>query len=141
MVSNGRLTNPAAPENADQARASLSAGNHALVWRRLVCDTETPVGAALKLIEPGRGDFLLESVEGGEVRGRYSLLGIDPDLMFRATGAASGSMTAMPSRPCPATVWKNCATWPKAAGWTCPRHCRPRSPVWSATSVMRPSVW
>ena len=52
-----------------------------------MADTETPVGAALKLIEPGRGDFLLESVEGGEVRGRYSLLGIDPDLMFRATGA------------------------------------------------------
>jgi len=53
-----------------------------------VADTETPVGAALKLIEPGRGDFLLESVEGGEIRGRYSLLGIDPDLVFRATGSA-----------------------------------------------------
>jgi anthranilate synthase component 1 len=49
-----------------------------------VADTETPVGAALKLIEPGRGDFLLESVEGGAVRGRYSLLGLDPDLIFRA---------------------------------------------------------
>jgi len=58
------------------------------VWRKLVADTETPVGAALKLIQPGRGDFLLESVEGGEVRGRYSLLGLDPDLMFRATGHA-----------------------------------------------------
>ena len=58
------------------------------MWRKLVADTETPVGAALKLIEPGRGDFLLESVEGGEVRGRYSLLGLDPDLMFRATGHA-----------------------------------------------------
>ncbi len=44
------------------------------------------MGAALKLIEPGRGDFLLESVEGGSVRARYSLLGLDPDLMFRATG-------------------------------------------------------
>lgn len=65
----------------------MAAGRHALVWRKLVADTETPVGAALKLIEPGRGDFLLESVEGGEVRGRYSLLGIDPDLLFRATGA------------------------------------------------------
>src|SRR5207253_8675544 len=32
--------------------------------------------------------FLLESVEGGAVRGRYSLLGLDPDLLFRATGAA-----------------------------------------------------
>ena len=52
-----------------------------------MADTETPVGAALKLIEPERGDFLLESVEGGEVRGRYSLLGIDPDLVFRGHGA------------------------------------------------------
>ena len=34
----------------------------------------------------GRGDFLLESVEGGETRGRYSLLGLDPDLIFRAKG-------------------------------------------------------
>ncbi|GAA0279494.1 anthranilate synthase component I [Alteraurantiacibacter aestuarii] len=76
------------PENASQARARLAAGEHALVWRKLVADTETPVGAALKLIKPGRGDFLLESVEGGEVRGRYSLLGLDPDLMFRATGAS-----------------------------------------------------
>ncbi|GMM94411.1 anthranilate synthase component I [Qipengyuania sp. MTN3-11] len=68
------------------AREALAAGRPALVWRRLVADTETPVSAALKLIEPGRGDFLLESVEGGEVRGRYSLLGIDPDLLFRAEG-------------------------------------------------------
>ena len=75
-------------ENYEAARSALEAGRPALVWRRLIADTETPVGAGLKLIEPGRGDFLLESVEGGEVRGRYSLLGIDPDLMFRATGAA-----------------------------------------------------
>ncbi len=56
------------------------------MWRKLVADTLTPVGAAVRLIEPGRGDFLLESVEGGEVRGRYSLLGIAPDLVFRAEG-------------------------------------------------------
>jgi anthranilate synthase component 1 len=78
----------ALPENAAAARRQLAAGRPALVWRRLVADTETPVGAALKLIEQGRGDFLLESVEGGEVRGRYSLLGLDPDLVFRATGHA-----------------------------------------------------
>jgi anthranilate synthase component 1 len=78
----------ALPENAAAARRQLADGRPALVWRRLVADTETPVGAALKLIERGRGDFLLESVEGGEVRGRYSLLGIDPDLVFRATGHA-----------------------------------------------------
>lgn len=77
----------ATPLNADAAKIALADGRNTLVWRRVVADTETPIGAALKLIEPGRGDFLLESVEGGEIRGRYSLLGLDPDLMFRATGA------------------------------------------------------
>jgi anthranilate synthase component 1 len=46
---------------------------------------DTPVSAALALIEPGRGDFLLESVEGGQTRGRHSLIGLAPDLVFRAT--------------------------------------------------------
>ncbi|KLI63946.1 anthranilate synthase component I [Aurantiacibacter marinus] len=73
--------------NAQEALDALADGRNTLVWRRVVADTETPVGGALKLIEEGRGDFLLESVEGGEIRGRYSLLGLDPDLLFRATGA------------------------------------------------------
>ena len=76
------------PENSEEAARALAAGRPALVWRSMVADTETPVGAALKLFEPERGDFLLESVEGGAVRGRYSLIGLDPDLVFRATGAA-----------------------------------------------------
>ncbi|KPF65451.1 anthranilate synthase [Porphyrobacter sp. AAP60] len=75
------------PENAAAAIAALREGRAALVWRRIIADSDTPVGAARRLIVPGRGDFLLESVEGGEVRGRYSLLGIDPDLVFRARGA------------------------------------------------------
>ena len=79
----------AAPDNAAAARIALEAGRPALVWRRLIADTETPVGAALKLMREGRGDFLLESVQGGEVRGRYSLLGIAPDLVFRARGAVA----------------------------------------------------
>ena len=66
------------------AKAALAAGKPALVWKRLVADTETPVGAALKLFEPERGDFLLESVEGGATRGRYSLIGLDPDLVYSA---------------------------------------------------------
>lgn len=73
-----------APDGAEAARRALADGENALVWRRLVADTLTPVGAALRLIESERGDFLLESVEGGAVRGRYSLLGLDPDLVFRA---------------------------------------------------------
>ncbi|WP_082700923.1 anthranilate synthase component I [Erythrobacter sp. YT30] len=76
----------AAPDNAEMARAALGKGRPALVWRRVIADCDTPVSAALRLIEPGRGDFLLESVEGGEVRGRYSLIGLNPDLVFRAQG-------------------------------------------------------
>ena len=76
-------------QGIEDARAALAAGRPALVWRRQVADTETPVAAALKLIEPGRGDFLLESVEGGAVRGRHSLIGLAPDLMFRARGDAA----------------------------------------------------
>jgi anthranilate synthase component 1 len=72
------------PENADEAADALRAGSPALVWRRIVADCITPVSAGVHLIEPGRGDFLLESVEGGEVRGRYSLLGLNPDLVFRS---------------------------------------------------------
>jgi anthranilate synthase component 1 len=74
-------------EGREQAQAALAADRPALLWQRLVADTETPVAAALKLIEPGRGDFLLESVEGGSVRGRHSLIGLAPDLVFRARGS------------------------------------------------------
>ncbi|WP_267349530.1 anthranilate synthase component I [Sphingomonas sp. GM_Shp_2] len=69
--------------------SALASGRPALIWRRQVADTETPVAAALKLIEPGRGDFLLESVEGGATRGRHSLIGLAPDLVFRAHGKAA----------------------------------------------------
>ncbi|RXR30044.1 anthranilate synthase component I [Sphingobium fluviale] len=76
----------AAAATPDAIRTALDAGRSALLWRKLIADTETPISAALKLMQPERGDFLLESVEGGAVRGRYSLLGIDPDLVFRAQG-------------------------------------------------------
>ena len=64
-------------------------GKPTLVWRRLIADTETPVSAALKLFVAERGDFILESVESGETRGRHSLIGIAPDLVFRAAGNAA----------------------------------------------------
>lgn len=76
-------------EGLDAARAQLAAGRPALIWRRQLADTDTPVAASLKLIEPGRGDFLLESVEGGAVRGRHSMIGLAPDLVFRAQGQAA----------------------------------------------------
>lgn len=80
------MTGAETSDNREAARAALREGRSALLWRRQIADIDTPISAALKLIEPGRGDFLLESVEGGAVRGRYSLLGLAPDLMFRAQG-------------------------------------------------------
>ena len=55
-----------------------------LLSARLVADLETPVSAFLKL-SAGRsgGIFLLESVEGGAARGRYSMIGLDPDVVWR----------------------------------------------------------
>ena len=85
-ISNPNGNPGSVPDGPVDPRDKLAAGRPALVWRRRIADTETPVAAALKLLEPGRGDFLLESVEGGAVRGRYSLLGLAPDLVFRAEG-------------------------------------------------------
>ena len=73
-------------KGSEQALEALANGRPALVWNKVVADCVTPVLAACNLFEDGRGDFLLESVEGGEVRGRYSLLGLAPDLVFRADG-------------------------------------------------------
>jgi anthranilate synthase component 1 len=55
-----------------------------VVWTTLVADLETPVSAFLKLGGGKAWSFLLESVEGGAVRGRYSIIGLDPDLIWRA---------------------------------------------------------
>jgi anthranilate synthase component 1 len=60
-----------------------------LIWAELVADLETPVSAMLKLARGKRYSFLLESVEGGAVRGRYSVIGLDPDLLWRCRGDAA----------------------------------------------------
>lgn len=77
-------------EQSDIARQQAAAGDRlkngqsALLYRTLLADTFTAVSLAMRLFHPDRGDFLLESVEGGETRGRYSLIGLDPDLIYRA---------------------------------------------------------
>jgi anthranilate synthase component 1 len=59
-------------------------GQAQVVWTTLVADLETPVSAYLKLGGSKPMSFLLESVEGGAVRGRHSIIGIEPDLIWRA---------------------------------------------------------
>ncbi|WP_137392354.1 anthranilate synthase component I [Rhodoligotrophos defluvii] len=54
-----------------------------VVSTRLVADLETPVAAMLKLARDERYSLLLESVEGGAVRGRYSIIGLRPDIVWR----------------------------------------------------------
>src|SRR5579862_744954 len=62
-------------------------GEPQAVWTTLVADLETPVSAFLKIAAGRPMSFLLESVEGGAVRGRYSIIGLDPDLIWRTVGA------------------------------------------------------
>ena len=54
-----------------------------VVWTTLVADLETPVSAMLKLADGRANTFLLESVEGGKVRGRFSIIGMNPDLIWK----------------------------------------------------------
>jgi anthranilate synthase component 1 len=66
--------------------AAHARGEAQVVWTSLVADLETPVSAFLKLAEGRPHSFLLESVEGGAVRGRYSIIGTKPDLVWRCFG-------------------------------------------------------
>src|SRR5260370_4235760 len=58
-------------------------GEAQVVWTTLVSDLETPVSAFLKIAGTRTLSFLLESVEGGALRGRYSIIGLNPDLVWR----------------------------------------------------------
>src|SRR5947209_7693384 len=71
----------------DLFRRAYEKGAAQVVLTRLVADLETPVSAALKLGRNGGHSFLLESVEGGAVRGRYSIIGIKPDLIWKVESA------------------------------------------------------
>ncbi len=70
----------------DDFAKAYDEGRAQAVWTRLIADLETPVSAMLKLGADKPMSFLLESVEGGAVRGRYSVLGFDPDIVWRASG-------------------------------------------------------
>jgi anthranilate synthase component 1 len=63
--------------------AAYEAGQGALAWAVEVADLETPVAVFLKLADGKPNAFLLESVEGGAARGRYSIIGMAPDLVWR----------------------------------------------------------
>ncbi len=67
----------------DAFDAAYSAGKNQIVYTRLAADIDTPVSLMLKLTGAAKGGFVLESDTGGEVRGRYSFIGMKPDLIWR----------------------------------------------------------
>jgi len=65
-------------------------GRAQIVFRRVVADLETAIGAYLKLADGRQNTFLLESVQDGAIRGRYSIIGFDPDIILKVeAGKAS----------------------------------------------------
>ncbi len=66
--------------------AAWARGENQLVYVRLAADLDTPVSLMLKLGEARTDTFMLESVTGGEVRGRYSVVGLKPDLIWQCHG-------------------------------------------------------
>jgi anthranilate synthase component I len=69
--------------------AGWAAGRNQIVWARLAADLDTPVSLMLKLGDARADTFMLESVTGGEVRGRYSIVGMKPDLVWQCRGTQS----------------------------------------------------
>ncbi len=69
--------------DTDLFRRTYATGAPQVLWAEIVADLETPVSAMLKLAADKPNSFLLESVEGGAIRGRYSIIGFDPDLIWR----------------------------------------------------------
>ncbi|TDK50803.1 anthranilate synthase component I [Antarcticimicrobium luteum] len=70
----------------DTFARAYEAGRNQVVYTRLAADLDTPVSLMLKLTGGQKDAFMLESVTGGEVRGRYSIIGLKPDLIWRCDG-------------------------------------------------------
>lgn len=65
------------------------AGHNQVVYTKMAADLDTPVSLMLKLTGAAQDAFMLESVTGGEVRGRYSIIGMKPDLIWQCHGKTS----------------------------------------------------
>ncbi|QIE44182.1 anthranilate synthase component I [Pseudohalocynthiibacter aestuariivivens] len=73
----------------DDFAPRFDAGKAQVVYARLAADLDTPVSLMLKLTDAAPDAFMLESVTGGEVRGRYSIIGMKPDLIWKCHGTTS----------------------------------------------------
>src|SRR3546814_13117697 len=96
------------PDYASFAQRYM-AGEAQVLSTQLVADLETPVSAFLKLADSRPWSCLLESVEGGAVRGRYSIIGLKPALLWRCQGRKvelnrNAPLDQDPFQPCHAST-------------------------------------
>jgi anthranilate synthase component 1 len=99
------MSDPTIFPGKDIFTQQFNRGISQLVWTSRPADLDTPVSAMLRLKDEASPCFLLESVEKGEIRGRYSVIGLMPDVIFRSRGnraeiAHSDTMDAESFRPC-----------------------------------------
>jgi anthranilate synthase component 1 len=73
----------------EEFESGWARGENQLVHARLAADLDTPVSLMLKLADAQPMSFMLESVTGGEVRGRYSVVGLKPDVIWECRGTES----------------------------------------------------
>jgi anthranilate synthase component 1 len=73
----------------DSFARAFEAGENQIVYARLAADLDTPVSLMFKLTGAAKDAFVLESVTGGEVRGRYSIIGMKPDVVWQCRGTQS----------------------------------------------------
>ncbi len=99
---------PRALSPAPEDFAAAYAKGGGVVWMQRISDLETPVSALLKLGADKPGTLLLESVQGGDFRGRYSIIGLKPDLVWRVQNGRAetsrggfGESTFRPQRDAP----------------------------------------
>ncbi len=83
-MANGGLRHKTLLPDFSQFKDLYDQGQAQYVWCKVAGDLETPVSAYLKLRGKSKNSFLLESVEGGETLGRYSIIGLKPDLIWKS---------------------------------------------------------
>ena len=97
--------------NFSDFQKEYEAGRNQVVFSKLTSDLETPVSIMLKLAGAKKNSFILESVTGGETRGRYSIIGMEPDLIWKCEGNhsfhSSGKDEFTNIKGNPLTVFRN----------------------------------
>ncbi len=109
----------------EEFEAAWARGENQLVYARLAADLDTPVSLMLKLGDARTDTFMLESVTGGEIRGRYSVVGMKPDLIWQCRGTQAlinrearfdaGAFAPLPGPPLDslrALIAESCITMP-----------------------------